>query len=227
MRRTRFLKIGVVLGVLVALAGLGAVVGPPEQEARRPAIRPDLSEPDADGKTPLLRAILASEYGTFLDLLKNGADPNTRAWHGTTAVHLAAQHENVRYLEKLLDYGGNPNAIADRMRRTPIFNALDTKRPKTRDLLIARGADIEYADASRGRPLKHAASVMDTASVVRLLEAGADPTAVDDLGTTFQSSLFRADPSFMHWQARRRYRKVIAILEERGIPLDPNAERYR
>lgn len=159
--------------------------------------------------------------------MKNGADPNTRAWHGTTALHLAAQHENVRYLERLLDYGGDPNAIADRMRRTPIFNALDTKRAKTRDLLIARGADIEHADSSLGRPLKHAASVMDSASVVRLLELGADPTAVDDLGTTFQSSLFRADPKLMHWEARRRYRKVIAILEGRGIPLDPTAERYR
>lgn len=133
----------------------------------------------------------------------------------------------MRYLERLLDYGGDPNAIADRMRRTPIFNALDTKRAKTRDLLIARGADIEHADSSLGRPLKHAASVMDSASVVRLLELGADPTAVDDLGTTFQSSLFRADPKLMHWEARRRYRKVIAILEGRGIPLDPTAERYR
>ena len=227
MRSGGVWKIGVILGVLVALAGLGAVVGTPQEEIRRPPIRADLSEPDADGKTPLLKAILTSDYGTFLDLLKNGADPNTRAWHGTTAVHLASQHENVRYLEKLLDYGGDPNAIADRMRRTPIFNALDTKRPKTRDLLFARGADMEYADSSLGRPLKHAASVMDSASVVRLLELGADPTAVDDLGTTFQSSLFRADPKLMHWEARRRYRKVIAILEQRSIPLDPKADRYR
>ena len=227
MKTTRLWKVVVILGVLVALGGLGAVVGTPKDEVRRPAIRSDLSEPGADGKTPLLRAILASDYGKFLDLLKNGADPNTRAWHGTTAVHLAAQHENVRYLEKLLDYGGDPNAVAERMRRTPIFNALDTKRPKTRDLLIARGADIEYADSSRGRPLKHAASVMDSDSVVRLLEVGADPMAVDDLGRTFQSSLFRANPGLMHWEARRRYRKVIAILEDRGIPVDPRAEPYR
>lgn len=227
MKIARLWKIVVILGVLVALGVLGAVVGTPEQEARRPAIRPDLSEPDADGKTPLLRAILASDYSTFLNLLKNGADPNTRAWHGTTAVHLAAQHENVRYLEKLLDYGGDPNAIADRMRRTPIFNAMDAKRPKNRDLLIARGADIEHADASRGRPLRHAANVMDSESVVRLLERGADPTAVDDLGTTFQSSLFRPDPKHLNWETQRRYRKVITILEERGIPLDPKAERYR
>lgn len=220
-------KLGVILGVLFALAGLGAVVNKPREEARPSTLRSDLSEPDMDGKTPLQKAILAGDYSAFLQLLKDGADPNTRGWHGTFAIHLAAQHENGRYLEKLLAYGGDPNAIADRMRRTPIFNALDTRRPKNRDLLIARGADIEHADASLGRPLKHAASVMDSASVVRLLELGADPTAIDDLGTTFQSSLFRPDPAHLNWETRRLYRKVIAILEERGIPLDPQAERYR
>lgn len=216
-----------ILVVLVALAGLGAVVGPPRGETGPRTIRADLSTPDGDGKTPLQRAILANDYGAFLQLLRDGADPNTRGWHGTFAIHLAAQHDNMRYLEKLLDHGGDPNAVADRMARTPIFNALDAKRPKNRDLLIARGADIEHADAARSRPLRHAANVMDSASVVRLLERGADATAVDDLGTTFQSSLFRPDPKHLNWETQRRYRKVIAILEERGIPLDPKAERYR
>lgn len=220
-------KTGAILCVIFILAGLGLVVGQPRQEPRPPVTRPHLSTPDADDKTPLQKALLDDDYAAFLDLLRKGADPNAMGWHGTTAVHLAAQHTNVRYLEKLLDHGGDPNARAKRMRRTPLFNAMNTRRPKSRNTLIARGADIEHADSSQTRPLRHAANVMDTASVVRLLEVGADPTAVDDLGSNFQSSLFRPDPKLLAWDARARYRKVIEILEKQGVALDPKAERYR
>ncbi|MGQ4274420.1 ankyrin repeat domain-containing protein [Terrihabitans sp. B22-R8] len=220
-------KIGVILGALVALAGLGMVVGEPQEEVRTHAFRPELSEPGADGKTPLQKALLENDYGAFLGLLRDGADPNVRGWHGTTAIHLAAQHESTRYLEKLLEHGGDPNALARRLQQTPLFNALDARRPRNRDVLIKHGANIEHADTSGSRPLQHAAAIRDSESVLRLLALGADPTATSKIGATFQSSFFRGDPGIMTREGVGRRRTVIKLLEDRGIPLDPNAERFR
>lgn len=220
-------KIGMIAGALVLLAVLGIAVGDkPAGTATPPTIEAKASETvGPDGMTALEKAILDGRYGDFLDLLKQGADPNAIGWHGSTAVHLAAQHSNEHYLEKLLDHGGNPNAVARRLKRTPIFSAMDSRRPKNRDLLIARGADIEYADSSGGRPLKHAANINDSDSVWLFLQLGADPTATNDIGSTFQSSFFRTNPKILAHSALKRRRQVIEFLKERGIPLDPNAAR--
>lgn len=177
--------------------------------------------------TPLEQAIIDNDYGQFMRLLKGGENLNLQGWYGSTAMHLAAQHENIHYLEQLLENGGDPNAIASRLKRPPLFNALDTRRPKNRDLLIKHGANIEQEDSSGNRPLKHAADINDSGSVLRLLELGADPTAENDIGATFQSSFSRGNPEVMTWEALRHRRKVIAILDERGIALNPKADRFR
>ncbi len=177
--------------------------------------------------TRLEQTIIDNDYGEFLKLLRAGEDPNAQGWYGSTAMHLAAQHQSTRYLEQLLYHGGDPNVVASRMKRPPLFNALDARRPKNRDLLIKYGANIEQEDSSGNRPLKHAADINDSGSVLRLLELGADAAAKNNVGTTFQSSFFRGNPKVMSWPALRHHRKVIAILEERGVSLDPKADRFR
>lgn len=223
-------KTAMIIGALGLLAALGVIVGEPGAQrgatpVRQPAEPGAIPPAAADGTTALEQAIIDDSYGTFLDLLRRGADPNAVGRDGSTAIHLAAQHRNRRYLERLLDHGGNPDSVARRLKRTPIFNALDSRRPDNRDLLIARGANIEHADSMGSRPLAHAAAINDFGSVWRLLQAGADPTATDNLGTTFQSSFFRTDPAIMSWEALRLRRKVVDLLEARGIPLDPKARR--
>jgi len=223
-------KIGITVGILLLLGGLGIVFGDSnDQRTDMPIRETTEAEPSQivgpDGMTALEQALIDNRYGDFLELLGQGVNPNAIGWHGSTAVHLAAQHRNHRYLEKLLDHGGDPNAMARRMKRTPIFNAMDSRLPKNRDLLIARGADIEYADTSGIRPLRHAANINDFDGVWRFLQLGADPTATDDLGSTFQSSFFRTNSALLSWSAKKRRRQVIEFLNERGIPLDPKAER--
>jgi len=224
-------KIAIGIAVVLLLGGIGVMVGDRNDsrsaKPRQAAPAEGVNTPDADGKTPLQQAILAGEHSKFLALLRDGADPNAIGWHGNAAMHLAAAHDESFYLEKLMAHGGDPNVAARRLKRSPIFLALDSRRPKNRDLLIAHGANIEYADSSGKRPLKHAADINDAESVLYLLEQGADPAATDDLGSTFQSSFFRGNPELLNWETRRRYRKVIAILESKGVPLDPRAERFR
>ncbi|GAA5232819.1 hypothetical protein FOZ76_01810 [Verticiella sediminum] len=214
--------------VFFFLASLGVAVGGSDegQGGRATPQPPAAQAAGADGITPLQQALMDGRYGAFVDLLRQGADPDAVGWHGYTAVHLAAQHRNKHYLEKLLEHGGDPNAPARRMGRTPIFNAMDSRRPENRDLLIARGADIEYADTSGIRPLRHAANINDADSVWCLLQLGADPTATDNLGATFQSSFFRPAPGILSWSARKQRRQVIELLKERGVALDPKAERF-
>ncbi|MCD4512114.1 ankyrin repeat domain-containing protein [Brucella pseudogrignonensis] len=223
-------KLVAIAAVVTLLGGMGALFGEPAVSVEN---KLQLSQAVPKGGAALNdalrleKALLVNDYGGFVELLRDGADPNALGSHGYAAVHIAAQHQNTRYLEKVLEHGGNPNLPAKRLNRSPLFNALDSRRPKNRDLLIKAGANIEYEDAMRKRPLKHAADIMDSESVVRFLELGADPSAADDLGNTFQSSFFRPDPKLLHWNARRQYRKVIRILDERGVALDPKADRYR
>lgn len=225
----RVRKAFVLAALLGAFAASGVIVGKPHGTSNLPGPSggAEASPSGPDGATPLQMAMLDDDYGAFVRLLRAGADPNIVGWHGTTVVHLAARHRNGHYLERVLEHGGNPNAVALRLKRTPLFFALDSRRPDNRDLLIERGANIEYADATNTRPLRHAANIADVDSVLRLLELGADPAAVDDIGSTFQSSLFRINPEHLRWEVRRRYRTIMSILEARGIPLDPQAESFR
>ncbi len=226
-----FHKVAVIAAVLIVLGNLGVMFGErPDPVGHSSTLKVVQADQTIDVEKDVERledALMASEYGKFVDLLRAGANPNAFGSHGYAAVHIAAQHQNSRYLERVLEHGGNPNLPARRLQRSPLYNALDSRRPENRDLLIENGADIEYQDAMRQRPLQHAAAIMDVDSVVRFLELGADPSAADDLGTTFQSSLFRPDPKLLTWSALRQYRKIIRILDEQGVPVDSKAERYR
>ncbi len=175
-----------------------------------------------DGVTLLQWRILRGDTGRFKWLLDLGADPNAQGWHGETAMHLAAQHQSINYLEAALDHGGNPNVLNARRGRPPLFNALDTRRQKNVELLLERGADIHFADRSGTQALLHAARINNSEAVVLLLKMGADPNATDQSGANFQSSFFRANPAIMNSEALRDRAWVTTFLEEHGIPVvDP------
>lgn len=176
-----------------------------------------------DGVTLLQWRILRGDIGRFKWLLDLGADPDAQGWHGETAMHLAAQHQNIGYLKAALDHNGNPNVLNTRRGRTPLFNAMDTRRQENVELLLERGADIHFADRSGTQPLLHAARIINSDAVVLLLKMGADPNATDQSGANFQRSFFRTDPALMNSKALRHRAWVVSFLKERGIRVaDPH-----
>lgn len=187
----------------------------------------DIDAGGVDGMTLLQWQVSRGDYGRVRRLLALGADPDIVGWGKETATHLAAFRDNPAMLELLLDGGADPNAIGHRQGRTPIFNALAAKNARNVELLIERGSDVSYRDTSGSTLLHYTARTNYFEYVLRFLELGVDPRALDDLGTTFQPAFFRTDPAIMNANALSIRRKVTEILVARGIELDPSGESYR
>ena len=157
--------------------------------------------PDRAGFTPLLRAILARPWRpeTIEQLLKAGADPNGAATDGNTALHCAIDvaprrgKGEERILRMLLRAGASLN------RRqchgwTPLLCAILRGRVAAARLLLEAGADPDECMPREAVPAFNAGrTALMVALTSRnadqllqaLLDAGANPDAVDLHGMTF------------------------------------------
>lgn len=156
-----------------------------------------------DGWTPLHRAALGGKADVAAYLVEQGFDVKARAQDGWTPLHAAAgavYDGSFDILEMLLAKGADPNA-RDRDGWTPLHAAaaqgMTAHRQDPRlvlrkiDELLAAGAERDARDADGNTPLHWAAWIgfmrgMRIAdwTVRRLLEAGADPNAVNGAGRT-------------------------------------------
>ncbi len=118
-------------------------------------------------------------------LLARGVDPNTPDGGGRTAICTAAKSGFPEYVDILLRHGADPN-IADDRGRTPLSRALDNKLWDIATTLLAAGANVSDAPLNRrGETVLHRAASAGHLGLVRgLLEAGCDPTATTQAGTT-------------------------------------------
>jgi ankyrin repeat protein len=135
----------------------------------------------------------------LLDILKlllaRGANPNTPAYNGHSAVGLYAYECEPAAVKLLLAYGADPNQPRESSGETPLHIAVVKDRPGrlecVRQLLRAGAdpnrrakvgpkADREGADKVRGETALHVAAQRGDAALIQvLLEAGADPTIRD------------------------------------------------
>ncbi|UAJ10407.1 ankyrin repeat domain-containing protein [Glacieibacterium megasporae] len=132
------------------------------------ALKPDLNAIDANGLSPLHRAVDADAITVLTALLKAGANPNVRAF---------------------CQYEANP------VTATPLGCAATRGSSEGRAsalALIAAHADIEARGPGGKTPLILAADNSDAAMTIVLLDAGADPRATDDKRRTALDYL-RAD----------------------------------
>jgi len=163
----------------------------------------------------------------MLALLEAGANPALTDRYGHTVMHLAAGIEDPILLQALLDAGVSPD-LRDSKGRTPIFDAIWHDREPQFRALIAAGADLNAQDLiinklgepTGDRPLHHAAILNDVKRVLVLLEAGADPRAVDGYGSTFQYFLNVLDESIATDEFIQNKRKIEQWLLEHGIALE-------
>lgn len=154
----------------------------------------------AQGATPLFWALRNSNLRGFTELLDLGASPNV-AIAETTMMHWGVMHRDVRFLEALLRYGGNPNLVASRGGETPIFSAIGVagnERLRAMNLLVQSGADVDAVNESQEfdgvmfggeTPMLVAANLGRFDLVLELLELGADYHATDVSGRGLVDSL--------------------------------------
>jgi ankyrin repeat protein len=124
----------------------------------------DPSQPDADGRTPIMYNVGTydgppaedSDHVKTLDmLLEAGADINAHSDRGYTALHYAASYGSHHTAKLLLERGADLNA-QNKQGQTPLHLAADTIVEMglgTVELLLKAGADPSIPDNSGHLPI--------------------------------------------------------------------------
>lgn len=156
-----------------------------KKEFAQKKINIDYHEPKF-GSTLLMLAITNNKYISTNTLLHLGANPNLNdSYRGESAVICAAKNNDPKYLELVLKYNGNPNAIEsapykqdDEVRQTALLSAinlLDSNSLKKVKLLVEAGADVNYYNKGHtDLPLSEACTAQKMDIVLYLLQNGAD-----------------------------------------------------
>ncbi|MEL3909513.1 MAG: ankyrin repeat domain-containing protein, partial [Treponema sp.] len=102
---------------------------------------------------------------------------------GKTALHVAAQHGDIPFLNLLLAYGADVN-IEDREGKTPLIDALLYDKNTTVLFLLKAGASSARQDIQGRTALHEAVASAPPIIIQELRQAGADPLARDSFGNT-------------------------------------------
>ena len=145
----------------------------------------------AEGKTPLMFAVLAADARMARALLSMGAAPEATCCLGGTALHVAAAEKGARMpsLARLLveDFGAELD-VADSNGMTPLLHAALHGNAETLRCLLSLGADATHVDHQGNNAFHHAVTfggAADVATVLRMLhEEGVDVVAENGLGQT-------------------------------------------
>ena len=163
----------------------------------------DVNARDEDHYTPLHRAAETNVNAAVATaLIEAGADVEAwtddfityhYSWHGTPLHAAASSNENPAVTAALLEAGANVHAQSEDVVGTPLHKAARWNRsPEVARLLVEAGADVNawgmtYVSCCwlryRQTPL-HLAARANPAVFLLLLDAGADPTAVDQADKT-------------------------------------------
>ena len=162
----------------------------------------DVNARDEDNYAPLHRAAQGNDNPDMIRVLLD-AGAEVDAWASGfsidwgwdyTPLHLAVSNGNPAVTAALLAAGANVNAVSGSGTGTPLHQAAGKQsNPAVVALLIEGGADVDArAEAwdrccwttSRDRTPLHLAAKANPAAFMMLLDAGADPAALDDYGRT-------------------------------------------
>jgi len=188
-----------------------------------------------DGIPVVTWPIRARNLDGLRALLKNGADPNARMYKDVdgrrvgynNAMVYAAKLDDPRFLELLLEHGGDPNTRSSNNETLMYLAFLSGNQWKNVQLLIEKGANINSPNhAADDTILSSYTSRGGFDSAYWLLEHGADPTIeLAPLPGSDQSArqLMVEDiyweittPDLLPWQ-----KKCQQWLVERNIPRPP------
>ncbi len=163
---------------------------------------------------PLVAAAKDSDAGAVSALLGGGADPNTRAADGSTALLWASYRDDLESAAFLIEAGADVN-IPNELGATPIWAASRNGSPEMAEALLGAGADPDIPLRLGETPLI-TASRSGSAPVVRmLLESGAN---VNARGARGQTPLMFA--------AAQRHPEVIEVLLAYGADVDATSDTW-
>jgi ankyrin repeat protein len=132
----------------------------------------------AAAPTPLVEAVKTHDRVTLNTLLDRGADVNATEGDGSTALHWAAQIDDLEMIELLLDAGAAVDA-ANRFNVRPLELASNNGNAPAVERLLQAGADPNAASREGQTPLMSAALNGRVGAVEALLVHGAKVDAVE------------------------------------------------
>lgn len=160
---------------------------------------------NAQGETPLHRAVEKGMKELARAIVKSGANLRARSNSGETVLHLAAMHSDPALVRFLLDAGSDPKARNDEGETALHWAALSGNVEAGR-LLLERGADPNIADLKGNRAL-HAAADSGNIEMVRLLlSRSSDPKVKNREGLSAEDV------------ANERSRPDVAALISKAVP---------
>ncbi|QRI42757.1 ankyrin repeat protein [Mudlarkpox virus] len=139
--------------------------------------------------------LVISSYNTdmiekIIKLIREEIDPE----YGITLLLCAIRTNNIKIVKLILDLGVAVNIT--RCNLLPLQSAIYKHRPDIFELLIDYGADIHMTNIYGDTPLHVAAISLNTYSVKRLLELGANVNVINSAGRTPISDLCSVNINF-------------------------------
>ena len=181
------------------------------------------------GETLLMLAIWNDDYKSFSTLLENNANVNIYdTYDGTSAIILTCEYNlGKKYVEKLLEYGANPNDIevgerraGNNTRYTPLRGAVENGNIETVKLLLQAGADVNYYDEFGTCALKQAAYLDYNKIVLLLIENNAyydRPISKNRFGPIYLVNVLRLQLFPIGSIEHSEKMQVIDFLQRHGI----------
>ena len=102
----------------------------------------------------IINASYKGDEKTVREILDSGVDKDVRDALGATALHQAVFQKNITVVKLLLDYGFDPNAVAERNGYTPLHNAVAANNPAAAKLLLDYGASKRIKSNQGYTPLE-------------------------------------------------------------------------
>lgn len=173
----------------------------------------------------IANAAETSDLDSVKSLIAEKADVNGAQGDGTTALHFAADHNDLAMAKVLVEAGASPKSSTRNGAITPLFLAAKSGNAEMVELLIKAGANVNYTDTKGTTALMVAAASGSEAAVKALVAHGADVNAKDGAhGQTplmFAAALNRA--AAIHVLLAHRADPNIAT---RAIKLEKPAPRF-
>lgn len=125
-----------------------------------------------EGIPALHYAILQSDTSAVDLLLKNGASPHTRDFHGADCIYYSVKAGNIQLVQKFLSLGVNPNGPVDMDQFKPLGLAIELKRNEIAKLLINSSVDFSTDSQYKADYLRYTCAYPNIEIAKFLIEKG-------------------------------------------------------
>jgi uncharacterized protein len=163
----------------------------------------------------LIHAVKSQDVESVRVLLKQHVDVNAAQGDGTTALHWAADLDNLTIADLLIRAGARANAAND-LGATPLYLACRNRSVSMVDRLLAAGADANAKLLNGETVLMTCARTGEPKTVKALLVHGADAKAKEP----------QHDQTALMWAAAQSHPEAVAMLIEFGADVRARSRIY-